>query len=360
MSEREYGAAAVDTPRFTPAPALRLQRKCACGGSAPSGGECAECREKKQAVQRSGGGEELREAPPAVRETLSSAGEPLDEGTRREMQRRLGHDFRRVRVHRDDQAAASAQTVQARAYTVGRHVVFGAGEYAPTSSGGRALLAHELAHVVQQEGAPETRGSIPVEPADTPRERAAERVEKQLNGAAGGGPARTAVQRQGPPAPSMPSPTGQLGLTIDGKGRVTVTVSGPNAPVVGNPTIGIRRNPDGTYEMVFGGTRKTVAASEIPGLLRGALGAGGAGGKKPQKEWSVPTCEQLLAQNGFRYKTFSEYQGGQMLLSNPLPLTAELYNAILSLCPPAIPEAGPAPEPNDAPITTQTEDEAVV
>lgn len=61
-----------------------------------------------------------------------------------------GHDFSRVRVHSDGRAAESAAAVGARAYAVGRHVVFGAGEYAPSTAGGRQLLAHELTHVVQQ------------------------------------------------------------------------------------------------------------------------------------------------------------------------------------------------------------------
>jgi Domain of unknown function (DUF4157) len=62
------------------------------------------------------------------------------------------HDFSRVRVHTDARAAQSARTVNALAYTVGRDVVFGAGEYAPDTRKGSRLLAHELTHVVQQAG----------------------------------------------------------------------------------------------------------------------------------------------------------------------------------------------------------------
>ena len=61
------------------------------------------------------------------------------------------HDFRAVRVHRDEKAAASARALNARAYTVGRHVVFGPGAYAPNTGPGLRLLAHELAHVLQQQ-----------------------------------------------------------------------------------------------------------------------------------------------------------------------------------------------------------------
>jgi len=66
------------------------------------------------------------------------------------MESRFGRDFSSVRVHTEQRAAQSAATVAAHAYTVGSHVVFGSGRYAPASRDGRRLLAHELAHVVQQ------------------------------------------------------------------------------------------------------------------------------------------------------------------------------------------------------------------
>jgi hypothetical protein len=79
-------------------------------------------------------------------------GRPLDAGTRSLMESRFGYDFTRVRVHSDQRAAESARAIDARAYTAGVNVVFGAGQYAPASTEGRRLLAHELAHVVQQSG----------------------------------------------------------------------------------------------------------------------------------------------------------------------------------------------------------------
>ncbi|MCP4307278.1 MAG: DUF4157 domain-containing protein, partial [bacterium] len=66
------------------------------------------------------------------------------------MESRLGQDFGQVRVHTNGQAAQSAVAVQARAYTVGQDIVFGAGQYAPDARDGRKLLAHELTHVIQQ------------------------------------------------------------------------------------------------------------------------------------------------------------------------------------------------------------------
>lgn len=78
-------------------------------------------------------------------------GQPLDPAARAFMEPRLGHGFGQVRVHAGPRAEAAARSVGARAFTVGRDVVFGAGEYAPGTSEGRRLLAHELVHTVQQD-----------------------------------------------------------------------------------------------------------------------------------------------------------------------------------------------------------------
>jgi hypothetical protein len=88
--------------------------------------------------------------PPSVYETLRSSGQPLDSDVRATMEALFGHDFSRVRVHRDAKAAESAQAVNALAYTVGRNIAFAAGQFEPSSAQGKHLLAHELAHVVQQ------------------------------------------------------------------------------------------------------------------------------------------------------------------------------------------------------------------
>lgn len=96
------------------------------------------------------GAQATQDAPPIVNQALSSGGQSLDANTRATMEPRFGQDFSQVKVHTDEQAAESAQAVSARAYTVGRDVVFGAGQYAPGTSEGQRLLAHELTHVVQQ------------------------------------------------------------------------------------------------------------------------------------------------------------------------------------------------------------------
>ena len=89
-------------------------------------------------------------APASVGQVLAGSGAPLEATARQDMEQRFGHDFSAVRVHADAAAGRSALDVGARAYTVGSHVVFAPGEYAPGQAPGRHLLAHELAHVLQQ------------------------------------------------------------------------------------------------------------------------------------------------------------------------------------------------------------------
>ncbi|HEV2387308.1 MAG TPA: DUF4157 domain-containing protein [Candidatus Acidoferrales bacterium] len=127
-----------------------LQRACSCGGT------CAECQEEDQrSIRRKAAtaSSPAEAAPPIVDEVLRSPGQPLDSATRAFMESRFGHDFSRVRVHADAQAAESARAVSALAYTVGSDLVFNAGQFAPTTGPGRRLLAHELTHVVQQTNA---------------------------------------------------------------------------------------------------------------------------------------------------------------------------------------------------------------
>ncbi|HVZ52510.1 MAG TPA: DUF4157 domain-containing protein [Pseudolabrys sp.] len=164
-----------------------IQRACACGGA------CADCQEKaglqtKLAINEPGDAYEqeadrvaeqvmrmpaatlqttvdpvapLRRmsdsappdgAPSIVGDVLGSSGAPLDAGTRAFMEPRFGRDFGDVRVHTGPKADEAAASVHARAFTVGRDLVFAAGEHDPGSERGRRLMAHELTHVVQQSG----------------------------------------------------------------------------------------------------------------------------------------------------------------------------------------------------------------
>ncbi len=93
----------------------------------------------------------LMAAPPRVEQVLNQAGQPLDTETRAFFEPRFGLDFREVRVHSDDRAAESARELSALGYTSGQDIVFGRGQYAPATGEGRHLLAHELAHVSQNQ-----------------------------------------------------------------------------------------------------------------------------------------------------------------------------------------------------------------
>ncbi|MFD9460555.1 DUF4157 domain-containing protein [Streptomyces sp. NPDC060027] len=103
-------------------------------------------------------------APPPVAEVLASAGQSLEPSVRSRMEHSFSRDFSGVRVHSDGRAARSADALGALAYTVGHNVVFGTGRYRPGSSEGDQTIAHELAHVVQQEMTPggHLQGAVPV------------------------------------------------------------------------------------------------------------------------------------------------------------------------------------------------------
>lgn len=126
-----------------PADGFVLQRKCAA----------CEAEEKEEQLQRKASGEPGDgTASPAVRQTLQSPGQAMDGLTRSFMEQRFGYDFGKVRIHDDGLAHRSSSAIRAKAYTYRNHVVFGAGQYNPRTQMGKHLLAHELTHVVQQNG----------------------------------------------------------------------------------------------------------------------------------------------------------------------------------------------------------------
>jgi Domain of unknown function (DUF4157) len=104
---------------------------------------------EKLLQRKTTGNAQVQTAPPIVHEVLRSPGQPLDASTRTFMEPRFGHDFSRVRVHADSEAASSAQAIGARAYTAGQHIVFGPERYDMATGDGRRLLAHELTHILQ-------------------------------------------------------------------------------------------------------------------------------------------------------------------------------------------------------------------
>lgn len=121
-----------------------------------------------------------RAAPTTVREVLNSPGVPLDGSTRALMEAHFGHSLSAVRIHDDEYSGRSARAVNAAAYTFGAHVVFGAGSFRPGSEEGRRLIAHELAHVLQQASPVPPPGQILVGRSDDPAEREAEAAARAL------------------------------------------------------------------------------------------------------------------------------------------------------------------------------------
>ena len=146
---------------MTESPQLGLQRQSA---DEREGNE-EFLRTKRQGPSETGAGNDAS-SPPVALDVLRSPGRPIDAAARGFMESRFGHDFSRVRLHTDARAAESAQEIQARAYTVGRHIVFGAGMYAPHSNDGRLLLGHELTHVLQQQSP--TFAGVPIQRQDLP------------------------------------------------------------------------------------------------------------------------------------------------------------------------------------------------
>jgi lipoprotein-anchoring transpeptidase ErfK/SrfK len=234
-----------------------------------SGGvECAPCEAERLGVQRQATGAPAAGGVPAsVGQTLRDPGQPLDPAARAMFEPRFGHDFGDVRVHTGALASASARAVAARAYTAGRHIVFGAGAYAPAGPEGRRLLAHELAHVVQQRAA---AGAAPTEVgrANDPAERDARAAASSVVDAARPAPnpvplaaapaarlARQDEEETGAVAADEPDPgevrDGDVPVVgaSSGAGEEPVLVAGPDVPSAkptqaGGKTGGAKQPPE--------------------------------------------------------------------------------------------------------------------
>ena len=172
---------------LVPANTRLIQHKCACGGAAGMTRNCGDCSNKKLIMQRSAANQvKPFGVPSIVQDVLHSPGQPLDAASRAFFEPRFGHDFGRVRVHTDAKSVESAREVNAVAYTVGQDVVFGQGRYAPHSTAGQRLLAHELAHTVQQQGATmPSQEKLEVSSPDDDHEREADNVAQSVVEATG-------------------------------------------------------------------------------------------------------------------------------------------------------------------------------
>ena len=147
-SEQEADRVADRVMRMTPdSPTLhdgsfQVQRKCA---------GCEDEDELKLHRMNRADGQHSTSAPPRViHEVLQEPGQPLDSATRSFFEPHFNHSFSGVRLHTTAGAAEAARSIDAYAFTLGQHVVLGAGQYVPNSRQYKSLLAHELTHVVQQ------------------------------------------------------------------------------------------------------------------------------------------------------------------------------------------------------------------
>ncbi len=275
MNDRTRAHAKKPSP-ITPARPGLLQRRCSCGGSAGPAGECGECSKKEgvELQRHANGAAGASSIPAIVHDVLRSPGQSLDGGTRAFMEGRFGHDFSRVRVHTDARAAESARAVRASAYTVGNDVVFGAGRYQPHQSGGRHLLAHELAHVVQQGGRAAGVQAYSIADENHPQEREAESAARAVmaGGSArvGAGAAGSTLYRHKDDIVAYSG--GQSGtLFVLEAGRVIYTAPAVSGhPGHGENEPGEGPIPTGTYGLHPGITRLTVAKAQA-----GTCGAAG-------------------------------------------------------------------------------------
>jgi hypothetical protein len=169
-------------------PSYEKQAKAGHAGplTSPSKGtlqrKCKKCH-KRQLLQHSYSDQSmLIAAPKIVQDVVQSTGQPLDSETCAFFENKFGHDFSKVRVHTDAEAAESARAVNALAYTIGNNVTFNHGQYKPRNTAGRNLLAHELVHTMQQAGSSHSRQSdIRVGESDTPLEQEADSISSGLD-----------------------------------------------------------------------------------------------------------------------------------------------------------------------------------
>jgi hypothetical protein len=157
--EHEADAVAEKVMRM-PAPAVSV-----ASASPQLSRKCAACEGEEEKLQKKRAGPATAsEVPPIVHDVLSEPGQPLDASTRSFFEPRFGADFSGVRVHTASKAARSARKLNALAFTVGNHLVFDEGQFAPETNVGRHLLAHELSHIIQQGavGTPAASGHQPL------------------------------------------------------------------------------------------------------------------------------------------------------------------------------------------------------
>ena len=261
---------------FTPAVQGILQRKCACGGHVSAGGDCARCSDVTQLQRRGGQHGRDAEVPSILGEAARSSGQPLDAATRAFMEPHFGHDFSRVRIHTDAASAESARALEASAFTIGQHIHFGEGEHDPRSTRTLRLLAHELAHTVQQRGVGAAIQRFPADVSATEHVRLEREADRAADAIVSGraarvvGSARTAApQREDKKTPAQ-------------------------APKIVAPV-----EPNKTQSKMIGDARRTAAIRTQTAMFK-ASGVQGAGPFNDARrlarikfDWADPNMDQI-------------------------------------------------------------------
>jgi hypothetical protein len=220
--------------------------------------------------------------------TLSSSGKPLDAGARKAMETAFNRDFSRIRIHDNSVAAASAAELDARAYAFGRDLVFGSGEYAPESAPGRHLLAHELAHTLQQHELRASPGLFagPREEIEADRAASAALAGRAIGSLSAGGPAiarapRTKGRAVAPAGGKVVLGTDRLNRQIVGE-RQLGSVAGYDdrrqaiavARLWRAETAAVAEDPAGRWHAfaIYVGVDADIAASLDPEVVRPKAG----------------------------------------------------------------------------------------
>jgi len=205
-------------------------------------------------------------APQKAIPTTPEDGQPLSRPIRSDMEQRFGTALDDVRIHAGTDAATAARALGARAFTAGQDIYFAQGAFQPETPPGRRLLAHELAHTIQQREQPQGRqGLLEVAPPADPREAEAERA---ADAVAGPSPASGPVRLHPAPAPGV---QGRL-VQRQPEGAPAAGPTGPAAP-----TGGIGPQASGDFVIGLGGGLKVpkeeIDKAKRSGRLEKDLGA---------------------------------------------------------------------------------------
>lgn len=222
--------------------------------------------------------QESSEVPPIVHEVIHSPGKTLDPQTRCFMESRFGHDFTQVRVHTDGQASKAAREIEARAFTYGRDIVFGNGEYAPNISAGRQLLAHELAHMVQQT----TAMTSPFHLQRAPDKKRKRRDVVVLGEGWEGGEELSRVLAHG----------GQI-IRVKSFGEVPVQLAKINFPI---GTLYFVTHSTASGSLKFGSAEGFIEPADIADKLKGVVSADNAPGVVDFRGCSIGTSPKAMNQ----------------------------------------------------------------